>query len=331
MNEIKENEPYSFSCNGEDLAKVLLYYGLIPDTSQNEYKIVCPFHNDLNPSMIVDIIEGKYFCFGCGLSGDAYRFVQQMNSKLNSLQSLLKFFQIIKSDKFERIDFSNRRKVRKQTKESYMIAHDYYYGLSKVNWKSSMQEEVSEARKYMKERGFSPHTLNKCGAKITYNNQYGIIFPMLDEGHFKGWVCRTMLKDVEARRKYLYNEGFSRATTLVGNYVGYDYVFVVEGYMDRLKYIQFGIYNVVAILGWKMSKEQEDKLKSAGVKWIISSLDNDDCGKKGTKYLNQIFNGNVTRFCYMKGIKDPGEMTESMFRKMHKKTIEKMAQDRRKR
>lgn len=331
MQEIKENEPYVFSCSGEDLAKVLLYYGLIPDVSQNEYKIVCPFHNDMNPSMIVNLLEGTFFCFGCGVSGNAYKFVELMNDKLSSLQVAIKLFEILKSDKIEKLDFSNRRKTKKQTKESYYIAHDYYYGLSKVNWLKDNQEEVNDAREYMKARGFSAKTLNKCGAKITYNNQYGIIFPMLDEGKFKGWVCRTMRKDIEAKRKYLYNEGFSRATTLVGNYEGYDHVFVVEGYMDRLKYIQNGVENVVAILGWKMSKEQEDKLKSAGVKWIISSLDNDECGKKGTEYLRKIFNGNVTRFCYMKGIKDPGEMTKDKFKKMYNKTLERMAQDRRKR
>ena len=330
MQNVKENEPYVFSCSGEDLAKVLLFYGLIPDVSQNEYKIVCPFHNDMNPSMIVNLLEGTFFCFGCGASGNAYRFVELMNDKLNSLQVVIKLFEILKSDKVEKIDFSNRRKIKKQTKESYYIAHDYYYGLSKVDWINDEQQEVIDARNYMKERGFIPSTFNKCGAKVTYNNQYGIIFPMLDEGHFKGWVCRTMRKDIEAKRKYLYNEGFSRATTLVGNYENYDYIFVVEGYMDRLKYIQYGVDNVVAILGWKMSKEQEDKLKQSNVKWIISSLDNDECGKKGTEYLKKIFNGKVTRFCYLKGTKDPGEMTKQMFSRMYKKTLEKMAQDRRK-
>lgn len=331
MQKIKENEPFVFTCSGEDLAKVLLYYGLIPDVSQNEYKIVCPFHNDMNPSMIVNLIEGTFFCFGCNVSGNAYRFVELMNKDLNSLQVAIKYHKILKSKDFEKLDFSNRRKSRKRTKESYYIAHDYYYGLSKVDWINSDDEEVIVAREYMKKRGFSPSTLNKCKAKVTYNKQYGIIFPMLDEGKFKGWVCRTMDKEVEARRKYLYNEGFSRATTLVGNYEGYDYVFVVEGYMDRLKYIQNGVENVVAILGWKMSKEQEDKLKKAGVKWIISSLDNDECGKKGTEYLRKIFNGKVTRFSYLKGIKDPGEMSGKMFNKMLNRTLEKMAQDRRKR
>ena len=181
----------------------------------------------------------------------------------------------------------------------------------------------------MKQRGFYPSTLNECQAKITYNNQYQIIFPMFDNKLFKGWVCRTTLPDVEKRRKYLYNEGFSRATTLVGDYEGCDFVFVVEGYMDRLKFIQFGVKNVVAILGWKMSYEQEKKLKVSGINHVISALDNDECGKKGTNYLKSIFK-KVTRFCYLKGVKDPGEMNNKNFDVMYKKTMKKYAQDRRK-
>lgn len=323
-------EKFVFKCGGKELAKVLFYYGLIPDVSSPEYKIVCPFHNDINPSMSVDLDKGTYFCFGCAESGDAFSFVRKMNNKLNDLQSCIKYFQILKSDKCERLDFSGRTKRRSKEKKSlFDEAHDYYYGLSQVNWKEKSSGEVVDVGKYMEERGFYTSTLNKCLAKITYNKFYPIIFPMLDNGNFKGWVCRTTTKEVEKKRKYLYNKGFSRATTLVGNYGEKDYVFVVEGYMDRLKFLQFGEDNVVAILGWKMSQEQIQKLYKAGVKHVISALDNDSCGKKGTEYLRNYFS--VTRFCYLKGVKDPGEMDEVLFYKMYKRTMKQLAQDRRKR
>lgn len=64
--------------------------------------------------------------------------------------------------------------------------------------------------------------------------------------------------------------------------------------MDRLKFLQFGESNVAAILGWKMSSEQIKKLKDKGVNTIISALDNDPCGKRGTAYLKEHFN--VVRF-----------------------------------
>lgn len=323
MQKVEVGKPYIHKCGGEELAKVLTYYGYLPDTSLMEQKIVCPFHKDVNPSMIINLETGTFFCFGCGLTGDAYKFVNLCNPKLNDIESMQKYYRILKSKKVEKLDFSNRsKKIKKPSKELYDISWDYYYGLSKVNWLKDETQEVSEARSYMLKRGFNSFTLNKCGAKITYNNSYPIIFPMLDNGEFKGWVCRTTDKEIEKRRKYLYNTGFSRRTTLVGEYSNCEYVFVVEGYMDCLKFIQYGVTNVVAILGWKMAKEQENKLNRSGAKYIISALDNDDCGKKGTEYLKTIFGNKVVRFQYLKGIKDIGETNKEQFDKMYNKTLE---------
>ena len=328
-------QEYKFHCGGKQLAQVLYYYGLIPNTTNVEQKVPCPFHNDINPSMMVDLSSGKFFCFGCQQTGDAFKFVKLMHPDKNELQSGLQYFKILKSKKVSKVDLSDRTKPKKESKQAYDEACDYYYGLSKVDWlDKDANEEVVEARKYMLSRGFKPSTLNQCHAKVTYNYSYPIIFPMLDNGEFRGWVCRTDKKKVEQKRKYLYNEGFARKNTLVGTYGNKDYVFVVEGYMDRLKMMQnlscIGKQeDVVAILGWKMSVEHIHKLKSSGVKYVISALDNDECGCKGTEYLKSKFD--VIRFSYMKGIKDPGDMDVGRFRKMYNKTMNKLAQDRQKR
>lgn len=322
MNKPEVGKPYRFEVGGEELGKVLFYYGLISDVSEVEQKIVCPFHEDYNPSMTVNLHDGKFFCFGCGKVGNAYDFVESVEEKKGNkgLKVLLKFFDILKSERVEKLKVNTKMKTKKESEELYNIACDYYYGLSRIDWKKSDSEEVREAKAYMLKRGFTASTLNKCGAKVTYNKSYAIVFPMLDNGTFKGWVCRTTVKEIEQKRKYLYNGGFLRRTTLVGNYAGCQFVFVVEGYMDRLKFIQYGVENVVAILGWKMSKEQEKKLRDAKVKYIISALDNDTCGKKGTKYLQTIFD-NVIRWQYLKGIKDCGETDKKTFNKMYDKTM----------
>ena len=309
---------------GTNLAKVLWYYNLLPDTHVACQKILCPFHQDANPSLLVNLEDGTWFCFGCNRSGDAAKFVQYMESGLNDLQALKRYHEILKSDKcssFSPAHFAKSR--RKPRSELYAQAYDYYHGLRRVDWKHDDEQEVAEAREYMKHRGFSTSTLSKARAKVTYNKSYGIIFPMLDNGKFRGWVCRTMVKEIEQRRKYLYNEGFSRATTLVGDYGSKDYVFVVEGYMDRLKFVQCGYDNVVAILGWRITDEQVQKLKEKGITKVVSALDNDECGKRGTKYLSRFFE--VVRFTYLKGLKDPGDMTQPMFDKMFARTMGKLS------
>lgn len=322
----KDRKSYTFKCSGKELAKVLYYYGLIYNTSKMEYKIPCPFHNDINPSMICNIDTGTYFCFGCGCSGDAHTFVREVNKDKNDVQALLEYFRIIKSDKVNSLDLSGRvKRKKKSSKKLYDMAWDYYYGLRTFDWEVDEDEEVTKAKSYMKKRGFNASTLNNCRAKVTYNKQYPIIFPMFDNGKFKGWVCRTTLKEVEKKRKYLYNDGFKRAETLVGDYKNVETVFIVEGYMDRLKFVQYGVKNAVAILGWKMSDEQIDKLKSQGITHVISALDNDDCGIKGTDYLKKHFK--VTRFSYLKGIKDVGEMDKPTFDKCYRRTLKKYKLD----
>lgn len=310
---------YTFSCGGQELAKVLFYYGLIDDL-QYKQNIMCPFHNDINPSMGVNLDEGKYLCFGCRESGDAFSFVRSMNPELSDLQACKKYFEVLKSKKCEKLDFSNRRKhKRRSSKTLYAIAYDYYHGLSKTNWLEPDTKEIQDALEYMKQRGFSPKTLNNCKAKVNYNGQYPIIFPIMDNGKFKGWVCRTNNKRVEAKRKYLYNEGFSKTNTVVGDYAGCNYVYIVEGYMDKLKMNQNGVQNVVAIFGWYISLEQVEKLRRQGITRVISALDNDEHGREGTERLRCFFD--VVRFKYLKGIKDPGDMSKEKFDKMNNRTL----------
>ena len=58
-----------------------------------------------------------------------------------------------------------------------------------------------KASEYMHKRGFTDKALLKDIAIITYQRDYSLIFPMLDNGIFKGWVFRTMIKEIESRRK----------------------------------------------------------------------------------------------------------------------------------
>lgn len=309
-----------------DLAKVLLYYGLIESVSSESEKIICPFHEDANPSMIVNLVDGGYFCFGCGEAGDALKFVITLEKKLhglNSLQAGKKYVKILRSGGMQKIKLDHVIKKKVTNKELYSQAYDYYHGLAKINWhKNFVDKSDNQVKSYMINRGFTEDILTKCGAKINYSGSYRIIFPMLDNGKFKGWVCRTTFKEIEKRRKYLYNEGFRRRTTLVGRYDKCEVIFVVEGYMDRLKFVQFGVNNVVAILGWKMSDQQIEKIKSQSkIKYIVSALDNDISGRKGSKYLEKVFQEKYLRFSYVKGVKDVGEMDIQMFRKCYDKTM----------
>lgn len=317
--------------DGEKLARVLMHYRLITDTYSLQYKIVCPFHADQNPSMLVDLSDGRWFCFGCQKSGDAQGFVRLMEKQyhgLNDLQAYKRYQKILSSTEYSDIKITTATKMerKRHNAQLYAEAYDFYHGLSQVDWtREDLPEYMHDCKEYMLQRGFTAETLNSCGCRYTYQRNYELIFPMYDNGKFRGWVSRTRIPEVAEKRKYLYNEGFRRATTVVGEYRNCSTVYIVEGYMDRLKLVQLGIPNAVAILGWKASNQQIQRLQAQGIRHVISALDNDDCGRRGTEWLRKHFV--VTRFRYLKGIKDPGDFTAETFSRMNGRTLHEYKQN----
>lgn len=307
------------SYGGKELAKVLIYYGLIADVVSSDFNILCPFHEDINPSMRICLADGSFFCFGCEAKGNALDFVKKVHPELNELQACVLLEQILNSDEVKTLNMKYRKKRRLQNKQALNEAHDYYYGLRSVDWNNIHTKEEHEVLQYMKRRGFDERALNIAQCRTNYNIAYPFLFPILDNGEFKGWVGRTMNKYVEKKRKYLYNDGFRKRDTLCGNYEQNKVVFICEGFMDYLSLRTRGhLKNVVAILGWHISDEQVKKLKDKGITTVVSALDNDKAGNKGTEYLKQFFH--VIRFAYPEGIKDAGEMSEQQLKTAIRRT-----------
>lgn len=303
--------------DGKDLARVLIYFGLIGEVTTSTFNIVCPFHSDINPSMLINLDEGNFFCFGCRASGNAYDFVKCVYPELNELQVLAVLEKILHSKEIQKLNIKVRKKRRIKGNQALNEAKDYYYGLRITDWRNTTTKEEHEVLNYMKQRGFDEKSLNISQCKVSYNVAYPILFPILDNGVFRGWVARTTNKYVEKHRmKYLYNEGFHKRDTLCGNYQEGKVVFVCEGFMDYLSIRTRGhVRNVVALLGWHISDEQVEKLKQKQITTVVCALDNpevDESGAKGIAYLGKFFE--VIPFPYPKEKKDPGEMSETEMR-----------------
>ena len=302
--------------DGKDLAKVLIYYGMIEEVTTSMFSIICPFHDDVNPSMRVSLEDGTFFCFGCRVSGNAYDFVRLAQPELTELQTVVMLEKILNSKEIKKIQVKYRKKHRINNKQAIIEAKDYYYGLKTVDWNRTSTKEEHEAYKYMLKRGFDARALNVADCKVNCNVAYPIIFPILDNKQFKGWVSRTTNHYVEQKRKYLYNDGFRKRDTLCGTYEQGCIPVICEGYMDYLSLRTRGkIKNVVALLGWHISDEQVEKLKQKKITTVISALDNDKCGIKGTEYLKKFFD--VVRFEYPEQIKDAGEMSEVQIKQIY--------------
>lgn len=308
-----------------ELEKVLMHYNVLFDCERAKQAVLCPFHNDTRASMMIDLNKKTWYCFVCGIGGDAKKFVRYAEKEDDDLKALQKYYKILKSDggsvTIEKGDYHRHKENEvKYKKEMYLNAWNYYHCLNSIDWENVKGGDALDAKKYMNERGFSDATLNEVKAKYTFDRIYPIIFPIYDNKKFKGWVMRTTDKRTESRRKYLFNKGFQKASTIVGNYSSDNgFIIVTEGYIDQMKFIENGIENAVSILGWKMSDRQIEKLKRVNVKNIICALDNDECGKRGYAYLKKFFK--VKRFKYLNGYKDPAEMSNEQFMSAYNETL----------
>ena len=115
----------------------------------------CPFHEERSPSFSVDTGKGLYHCFGCGVGGDAFRFVMETEGLdfVGAMESLAQRYGIELTVEDEDPAAAERRKARERLLELLERAAGFY---ERWLWESA---EAAPARAYLAERGLSEETL----------------------------------------------------------------------------------------------------------------------------------------------------------------------------
>jgi DNA primase len=115
----------------------------------------CPFHEERTASFSVDSDKGMYHCFGCGVGGDAFRFVQETEGLdfVGAMESLAQRFGIQLTVEDEDPAAAERRQARERLLELLERAATFY---ERYLWDSG---EAAPARKYLLDRGLTEETL----------------------------------------------------------------------------------------------------------------------------------------------------------------------------
>jgi DNA primase len=63
-----------------DIVKIIESYIRLRKSGAQNYSGLCPFHKEKSPSFNVHAVRQFYHCFGCGVSGDVFSFVQKIEN-----------------------------------------------------------------------------------------------------------------------------------------------------------------------------------------------------------------------------------------------------------
>ena len=288
---------------------------------------LCPYpdHNEKTPSFSVSPDKSFYYCFGCSRGGDAIKLVMELKSFsfAEAVSHLAERFGVElrfegRSPEEERA--AEKRNARRRSAYKALAAATAYY--HKYLLKSPA---VEEARRYLKERGFSRSTIEEF--RLGYapprgrpgfiqaargvglgrealeaagllssrgGERFGdrVTFPISDRrGRIVGFGARSL---GDAKPKYLNSpetELFNKRSLLYGFPQIAEAMrrekaaLVVEGYTDVLMLYQSGIKNAVATLGTAMT-EQHLKTLSGHAEKIYLLFDPDTAGEKAVQKVD---------------------------------------------
>jgi DNA primase len=118
---------------------------------------ICPFHEERSPSLSVEPVEKLYHCFGCGASGDAFRFVMDTEGVdfRGALELLADRYGVELEVADEDPRAAERRRKQERLHELLERTAAFYV---RYLWEA---REAAAAREYLAGRGLTEATLRE--------------------------------------------------------------------------------------------------------------------------------------------------------------------------
>jgi DNA primase len=274
----------------------------------NNYVARCPFHQDDTPSFYVSPSRGIFKCFGCGVGGDAIKFVS-MYENVDYKEALLKLAQKYK--------IPLKLKSSKEDQRVYVALQrvaDFYHEelkLSKRAFEYLKERRISswavnrfflgyggETSKLVKilrgegllevyEKTSNLNRLDEESYRDLFKNR--LVIPIRDlGGRFIAFGGRSLGDEHPKYVNSPESEVFKKRYNLFGLYEAKEYLresaeaIIVEGYFDVISMHQEDFRNCVAPLGTSLTLEQGELLSKL-VKSAVLLYDGDSAGRRAVK------------------------------------------------
>ena len=285
----------------------------------NLYKGLCPFHQEKTPSFVVTPQKGIFHCFGCGVGGQAIRFLMMITglSFPEAVQELASRYGV-ELPEINSPDGPKSFENKNALYEVMRVAHDFFshnlwqeksgaalnylnnrglthetirefqLGLAESGWQNLLNHLAAQGfgEKIMLAAGLIKQQSNEGRIYDTFRDR--LIVPISDnEGRVVAFGGRD-LSGQENAAKYLNSPEtaiYKKGNLLYGYKKARPFfraaklVFIVEGYFDLIALNQAGINEVVATLGTALTAAHLRLLRGQ-VKELILLFDGDEAGQR---------------------------------------------------
>ena len=303
-----------------DIVRVIGEYVQLKKAGQN-FRGLCPFHSEKSPSFNVHPTKQIYHCFGCGVGGDVFKFVMEMEkcSFPESIRVVAEKCGIAVPQPRER---SPEERKENQQRAALVEMHRVAQTFFTKQLEGTAEGKV--ARAYLEDRGLEKTAIDQFGigyapsggdlllrslkqkypevllveSGLVSRDQSGrlfdrfrrrITFPIANEsGKIVAFGCRALGDDMP---KYLNSPEtpiYSKSNVLYHldrakeALRRSDFAVLVEGYMDAIAVARAGISNVVASCGTSLA-EPQIKLLARFTRRVIVNYDPDTAGQTATE------------------------------------------------
>ena len=156
--------------------------------SGSNYKGLCPFHNEKNPSFIVSPARGTCHCFGCGRGGNPIGFIMEHEQVTypEALRWLAKKYHI----EIRERELSDEERKEQSLRESMFIVNEWaatYF----ENILHNHVDGVAIGMQYFRSRGFRDDVIRKFRLGFDLPDRQALAHAALQEGYQTQFLLST--------------------------------------------------------------------------------------------------------------------------------------------
>jgi len=310
----------------------------------------CPFHQEKTPSFNVSPDRGMYHCYGCGVGGDVFNFVQAMEgvdfkeslkilavkagvelvpedpqkrTERDRFYGALEAATIFYSDALEKeteaLQYLEARGVKAETIAKWRIG--YAPGPPNHGWREG--KEALEAKGFTKDELFKTGIIKgvDSGKEPFDVFRDRIVFPMSEPGGKVVAFSGRILHPDDKAPKYVNSpetELYKKSDLLYGydkaktGIRSLDFSLIVEGQFDVVMCHQAGYTNTVAVSGTALTLHHVQLLERMSDK-VVLALDADKAGVNAMKKGATLMLGRGldVKVAEMPNSKDPADIIQS--------------------